>query len=273
MDQIQSAADNAQTEVVGKLRIGQTVSREQAETSPSSGLEAYQQMIGQSTPHNRTVARPFITTTTNSVDLVFSESTVFVGIEKVAGNILWKLGHNYAAKGPIDGKSVMTVVEIRYIGPATESAADAASGRPTWTVPSQWQPQEVRSPLGLAFFRVTDEPDLAAEISVSTSKPQAFGVRIVDHINRWRQQVTQPAIEEAELKSRTSQIETASGTLLVLEVSGNDARTGDSAALIGVILQQPYANYFYRIIGDPPLVAAQKEEFLRFVRSADYPKN
>ncbi|MBP8258671.1 MAG: hypothetical protein KA118_03290 [Verrucomicrobia bacterium] len=265
MDQTQSAADTAQTEFVGKLRVGQSIVAGQLES------------------------RMFLAISTNSLDLIFSSSTKYDGIEKSEYGILWQLGHQYAAKGVVDKKGVMTVAQIRYVGPDPSSGISRRSQQPVesevesglrpevaklpkWTVPSDWKPLDTRSPLTLARFRTTGEAGRAAEITVVTTKPQAFGIKVVDHVNRWHQQVGQPAVQESDLKSHTSQVQTPFGDLLVVEVSGKDDQTSVPVTLIGAILQRPEAEYFYRIRGDSSVVDSQKEAFLKFVRGVEYAK-
>ena len=46
---------------------------------------------------------------------------------------------------------------------------------------------------------------------------------------------------------------------------------GKPARLIGVVLPLNGQTWFYKLMGDPDVVGRQKDAFIRFVQSAQYP--
>ena len=57
----------------------------------------------------------------------------------------------------------------------------------------------------------------------------------------------------------------------VVEIAGTDARSGKPANLVGVVLPLNGQTWFYKLMGDGQIVAAQKDVFIQFVQSAKYP--
>ena len=47
--------------------------------------------------------------------------------------------------------------------------------------------------------------------------------------------------------------------------------TKQPARLVGVVLPLADQTWFYKLMGDPEVVAAQKDALLQFVQSAKYP--
>jgi hypothetical protein len=54
-------------------------------------------------------------------------------------------------------------------------------------------------------------------------------------------------------------------------MTGTYPRTGKAARLIGVVLPRNGQTWFYKLMGDPDLVAQQKDALIKFVQSAKYP--
>ncbi|MBI3876153.1 MAG: hypothetical protein HY300_09410 [Verrucomicrobia bacterium] len=51
-------------------------------------------------------------------------------------------------------------------------------------------------------------------------------------------------------------------------MSGNDAKSGRPARLIGVIVPRGNATWFFKLMGDGAVAEQEKENFLEFVKSA-----
>jgi hypothetical protein len=61
------------------------------------------------------------------------------------------------------------------------------------------------------------------------------------------------------------------GATSSIELSGTDVRTGKPARLVGIVVPQNGQTWFYKLMGDPDIVAQQKDAFTKFVQSAKYP--
>jgi hypothetical protein len=143
----------------------------------------------------------------------------------------------------------------------------AAGTTPSWTVPPDWKAGELMQFL-VARYVIHGAGDATAAVNVS--QLDGTGGGLLANLNRWRNQLGQPAIA-ADDAAKLPTID-ASGTQGVLaDFSGTDARTGKPARLIGVVLPFNGQTWFYKLMGDPDLVGQQKDALIKFVQSAQYP--
>jgi hypothetical protein len=148
--------------------------------------------------------------------------------------------------------------------PQTDTAP--ATDKPTWTIPAGWQSGELAQFLVAKF--IIQNGDASAAVNVSQLNGDGGG--LAPNINRWRKQLGQPAVTDDEI-SKLPTID-ANGTKATLaEITGTDARTGKPASLVGVVLPLNGQTWFYKLMGDASVVAAQKDPFIQFVQSAKYP--
>jgi len=146
---------------------------------------------------------------------------------------------------------------------AQTAPATDASSKPTWTVPADWQEGQLAQFLVAKF--VIGSGDTAAAVNVSQLAGDGGG--LAPNVNRWRAQLGLAPI--AEILS--TELEAAGVKATVVDYSGTDARSGKSARLVGVIVPLGGQTWFYKLMGDPDIVAQQKDAFTKFVQSAKYP--
>jgi len=140
-------------------------------------------------------------------------------------------------------------------------------GGPVWTVPSGWQ--EVSGGQFLfAKFNLTGEGGAQAAVNVSTSAGDGGG--LAANVNRWRGQLGQTPWGESELQKNLKEVATAGGKATFVEMSGTDARTGRATSLVGAMVSNSGAAWFYKLMGDAKLVEAQKAAFTQFVKEVKY---
>jgi len=60
------------------------------------------------------------------------------------------------------------------------------------------------------------------------------------------------------------------GTATVVDFAGTNAKTGAPTRLVGAIVSQNGQTWFYKLMGDAPIVAQQKDAFTKFIQSANY---
>ncbi|HEX7570024.1 MAG TPA: hypothetical protein VF492_05930 [Verrucomicrobiae bacterium] len=149
---------------------------------------------------------------------------------------------------------------------AAPSTMDAAS-KPTWTVPADWKEGQLAQFL-VAKFVIQGSGNASAAVNVSQLSGDGGG--LLPNINRWRAQLGQsPATEDDLAKLPTIDASGVKATLV--PINGTDARSGQAASLVGVVLPLNGQTWFYKLMGDPAVVAAQKDAFTQFVQSAKYP--
>lgn len=147
------------------------------------------------------------------------------------------------------------------------SAEPAGASKPQWTVPAGWQEGELAQFL-VARYVIAGPGETSAAVNVS--ELDGTGGGLLPNLNRWRSQLAQPAITDDDA-AKLPTFDASGSKAVVADFTGTDARTGKPARLIGVVLPLNGQTWFYKLMGDPNLVAQQKETLIQFVQSAQYP--
>jgi hypothetical protein len=176
-----------------------------------------------------------------------------------------------------DEIEVYRVAKEQTIPPPTQAQANKAAGhpgvgtpaaqRPTWKTPAGWNetpPGEMR----VASFRIQGKDGKQADVSVVPLPGGAGGD--LANVNRWRKQLGLSELSSDEISQSVKSLETAGGKATLVEMSGTDARSGQPAQLVAVIVRRSGQTWFYKLMGDSKVVEAQKEAFMAFVQSVKY---
>jgi hypothetical protein len=137
--------------------------------------------------------------------------------------------------------------------PVTQATGPAA-GTPQWNVPADWAAAAAGQFLAAKFTSAGGK----AAVNISTSPGDGGG--LAANVNRWRKQL---GLGELSANELTKSVTTA-GSISMVEM------TGEKAGLVGAIVTQPSQTWFYKLMGDPAVVAAQKDAFRKFVEEAKY---
>lgn len=146
--------------------------------------------------------------------------------------------------------------------PATETAA-----KPQWLVPSSWTVGPLDQFL-VAKYLISGSGDAKAEVNVSSLNGDGGG--LLANVNRWRQQLGQGPIAQADL-SKLPTFDTGNGKATLVDISGTNPADSKPGELVGVVLPLGNVTWFYKLMGDAGVVAQQKDAFVKFVKSAKYP--
>jgi hypothetical protein len=152
---------------------------------------------------------------------------------------------------------------------STAPAAQNANAVSIWTIPSGWQ-QVTPSQFLLAEFSISSPDDGQADVNVAELEREGGGLTL--NVNRWRGQVGLPAASETEFSKDVSTFDIPNGKATMVDVTGTDSKTGKPARLLGVIVPRNGQTWFYKLMGDEPVVAQQKDAFIKFIQSAQYPQ-
>ena len=156
--------------------------------------------------------------------------------------------------------------DMAAAAPAPASPTDLASS--IWTVPAGWQ-SVTPSQFLLAQFRIQNN---GAQAEVNVSQLAGEGGGLLANINRWRRQLGLPAVaQEEDFSKMVDTLSVPGGQAQVVDFNGTNVKTGQVARLVGVVLPQNGQTWFYKLMGDPGIVAAQKDAFLKFIQTARYP--
>ncbi len=147
---------------------------------------------------------------------------------------------------------------------APEVPADA----PKWNAPAQWVETPPRAMI-FKSFSIAGDANGKAEVTVSFF-PGAVG-GILANVNRWRGQLGQSPVEADQLAGVTQTLQTAGGPATVVDFTGTDAKTGQPARMVAAIVPHGGKTWFYKLIGEGAVVGKQKDSFVNFVKTADYP--
>lgn len=151
--------------------------------------------------------------------------------------------------------------------PPIGGAPAAAGSLPQWRVPADWQPVELTQFL-VARFRANGANGAAAFVNVSRLDSDGGGVAA--NVNRWRSQLGLAPASAEEIAALPT-ISIGGTAAVVADATGTDAKTGQPARLVGVVLARPQQSWFFKLMGDASVVAEQKSALLQFIQSAEYP--
>ncbi|MDH7502961.1 MAG: hypothetical protein QHJ82_09685 [Verrucomicrobiota bacterium] len=136
-----------------------------------------------------------------------------------------------------------------------------------WKEPPEWQPIPT-GPMRAASFVVNGPDNQHAEISVVPLSDQSGSD--LDNFNRWRAQLGLPPGEPAELERSVRQIEIGGQQGKLIEIAGPPFDGKPGSRIIVAMVQRKGTTWFFKMMGDDALVAAQKPAFIGFLGSVQY---
>jgi hypothetical protein len=150
--------------------------------------------------------------------------------------------------------------------PAPGAAEISREGQPNWEAPSGWK-EVAGGQFLVAKFILSGDAGAQAAVNVSNSAGDGGGLGA--NVNRWRKQLGLNEVAGAEGHAAKT-METSSGKVSFVELTGADARTGQPTSLVAAIAPQSGQTWFYKLMGDAKVVEAHKDEFVKFVQSVKY---
>jgi hypothetical protein len=154
--------------------------------------------------------------------------------------------------------------------PAAENQNANPNVNSIWTIPADWKSVTPSSTMLFAQFLIQDG-DAKAEVNISQLAGEGGG--LLANVNRWRGQLGLPRVaQEDDFSKMVSSVDSANGQIQIVDMSGTNAKTSQPARLVGAVVPQNGQTWFYKLMGDEKIVAAHKDEFVKFIQSANYPK-
>jgi len=142
----------------------------------------------------------------------------------------------------------------------TETPAATTS---KWKTPLDWK-EVAPGQMQVAKFSVPDKGAAKADVTISVF-PSSTGGSLAN-VNRWRGQVGLPPVDETELPKLITKLDEKNSDSILADMSGTSVKTGKPARLIGAIVPRDGQWFFYKLMGDPDAVAAQKDAFVSFAK-------
>ncbi|MDE3067642.1 MAG: hypothetical protein KGJ60_08835 [Verrucomicrobiota bacterium] len=150
--------------------------------------------------------------------------------------------------------------------PMTGSIA-AETARPAWTVPADWKEVPTAQFL-VAEYSIAGANGGGAAVNVAELAGDGGG--LLPNVNRWRQQIGLDAVGGDDLGKVTATVAVAGGQATLVDWTGASAGIGGPVRLVGAIVPVAGQTWFYKLMGEPSVVAAQKDAFVKFVQTAKY---
>ena len=121
-----------------------------------------------------------------------------------------------------------------------------------------------------ATFLLKNTGGQTAEVAVSVFPGDVGG--LLANVNRWRGQIGLGPVAPDEVASITSDIDANGTKATVVDFQTDKAPAGKSQPQRMVVVTLPNAgnSWFFKMTGDAPLVGAQKETLLQFVKSVKF---
>jgi hypothetical protein len=147
-------------------------------------------------------------------------------------------------------------------GMAGQVVAPPSTDLPQWEVPDGWKPKAATT-MRLASFVVGADGDL----SVVALGPVAGGT--LANVNRWRSMLGVAPLTAETLPAATTSVALPDGqTATLVEVTGEGQFAGRKT--LAAIVTRPDRTWFYKLNGDTALVSAEKDHFVKFIKSVKY---
>lgn len=133
---------------------------------------------------------------------------------------------------------------------------------PQWQAPSSWQakdPGQVRK----GSWDIPGDDGSIADMSVTVFPGDVGGD--LANINRWRNQLGLPPVEEADLNQLMQHVDLSGGHAHVVFLE-----SADGQAILGAILPQGNGTWFFKMQGPRSVVANQRQPFSDFLQTIQF---
>jgi hypothetical protein len=148
--------------------------------------------------------------------------------------------------------------------PAPSAPATPADDSLAWQVPSGWTLSPASSSMRYATFSIAGADGAKGELAV-THFPGDVGGDL-ENVNRWRQQVSLPPLDQAGLAAQVSKVTAGTKTISMIDATGPQARVAAGWTRHGA------DTWFFKLTGPEPLVGAEKAKFTAFLESVRFTK-
>lgn len=92
----------------------------------------------------------------------------------------------------------------------------------------------------------------------------------LENVNRWRSQVSLPRIDQAEMAKLTERVAVGSLEGQLFDFAGIPPEEDRPARLLAAVLHREGTAWFFKMLGDDALVAAQKPAFIAFLNTVRF---
>lgn len=133
--------------------------------------------------------------------------------------------------------------------------------------PKEWEAQPL-STMRKASFLVRSENGETVDISVMSFPGNTGGVAA--NVNRWRQQVGLAPLDPDRINETVEEHSVRGRKYLLVDIPGIAPQGNSPQRIIGAIHAQDAETWFFKMMGETDLTAAQREPFIQFLESVEF---
>jgi len=147
---------------------------------------------------------------------------------------------------------------------ATPAMTAQVSGfqTPQWQAPAGWLAKDLGS-VRKGSWDIMGEGGATADMSVTVFPGDVGGD--LANVNRWRQQLSLPPVDQTQLGQILQHVDLAGGHAHVVFLESPNGQ-----AIHGAILPVANATWFFKMQGDAAVVSQQREAFGQFLQTVDF---
>lgn len=143
-------------------------------------------------------------------------------------------------------------------------APSSTSAQPNWTSPAHWKSQAPGA-MQAAKFGI-GEGKAKAEVTAVFLGGTGGGLKA--NLDRWRGQISLAPTAANEVDQQAKPFDMLGAGARIVELTGTTAADGDPAGMIVLVVPSGGGTWFYKLMGEPSVVAKEKDAFVAFVKSA-----
>jgi uncharacterized protein YbdZ (MbtH family) len=154
--------------------------------------------------------------------------------------------------------------------PAGLPAPDNSSlPRLQYVLPAGWQ-EKTPTQMRVASFDISQDGKHA---DISVIPLGGMGGGDFANVNRWRGQVGLPPLADDALRALAEPVAVGDQPADLYDLAGTAPGSAGTKRILAVILHRDDTAWFFKMTGEDPLVAAQKEHFIQFLKSISFVEN
>jgi hypothetical protein len=140
----------------------------------------------------------------------------------------------------------------------------AASSEPNFKAPANWT-EKTPGPMVQRAFTVSGE-DGQAEVTISRFPGETGGM--IANVNRWRGQLGLAPLPAGEANQAIERVEIGGKKdSYLIDIKGT-SRAGKPARMVALGVPYKGETWFFKLMGDEPVIAKEKDAFVRFIVGA-----
>lgn len=158
----------------------------------------------------------------------------------------------------------------KEVAPAPDVVADMANTAVptaeghdlTWTAPASWEVKAASS-MRRGSYTISGADGAVADMSI-TAFPGDVGGDLAN-VNRWRGQIQLPKIDDATLAQTSTRVAGQDLMLTMVEMANPDL--AEPQRILSALVTFEGSTWFFKLMGPDQLVAAEKENFIAFLKT------